>query len=226
MPSLLSVTCIIPTANRRAYVPHAIAQFLRQDYADCDLLVLDDGAQSVEDLIPDDPRVRYVRDDQKRPIGAKRNRACELARGDVIIHWDDDDWNAPWRVRYQVEQLLARRADICGLDRVLFYDPAEDRGWEFVYAANATPWVYGATLCYTKAFWRRNPFPAIGVGEDSRFVWSSVSKKVVALEDQTFFVGIIHPGNTSPKHTRGTRWRPYPPDALRELMRSTQGERA
>jgi hypothetical protein len=141
------------------------------------------------------------------------------------VHWDDDDWNAPWRVEYQVDQLLANRADICGLDRVLFYDPAEDRGWEYVYPTNAMPWVYGATLCYTKAFWRRNPFPAIGVGEDSRFVWSAVTKKVVALEDPTFFVGIIHPGNTSPKQTRGTRWRPYPAAAIRELMRPTRERR-
>lgn len=223
--SLPAITCIMPTADRRAFVPTAISQFLRQDYGGSELIVLDDGAQSVEDLIPDDPRVRYVREARKSPIGVKRNRACELARGDVIVHWDDDDWNAPWRVRYQVEQLLERGADICGLDRVLFYDPAEDRGWEYVYANNAAPWVYGATLCYTKSFWRRNPFPAIGVGEDSRFVWSAVTKKVVALEDPTFFVGIIHPGNTSPKQKRGTRWRPYPPAALRELMRSWQEQR-
>jgi len=219
------VSCLMPTADRIPFVRQTVAQFLRQDYFDCELLVLDDGAQSVEDLIPDDPRVRYVREARKSPIGVKRNRACELARGDVIVHWDDDDWNAPWRVRYQVEQLLARGADICGLDRVLFYDPAEDRGWEYVYANNAAPWVYGATLCYTKSFWRRNPFPAIGVGEDSRFVWSAVTKKLVALEDPTFFIGIIHPGNTSPKQTRGTRWRPYPPAALRELMRSGQEQR-
>jgi hypothetical protein len=108
---------------------------------------------------------------------------------------------------------------------VLFYDPAEDRGWEYVYANSAVPWVYGATLCYTKAFWRRNPFPAISVGEDSRFVWSAVSKKVVPLADPTFFVGIIHSGNTSPKQTRGARWRSYPPAALRELMRAGQGQR-
>src|SRR6185295_2329841 len=131
------------------------------------------------------------------PIGVKRNRLCELARGDVIVHWDDDDWMASRRVRYQVERLLAGHADVCGLDRPLFYDPAEQRAWQYVYPAGAAPWVYGATLCYTKAFWQRSPFPAIGVGEDSRFVWANVSKRILALDDPTFFVGIVHPGNTS-----------------------------
>lgn len=210
----------MPTADRRLFTLQAVAHFLRQDYANRELIVLDDGAQSVEDVMPDDPRVRYVRDEHRRPIGAKRNRACELARGDVIVHWDDDDWNARRRVRYQVEQLMAARADVCGLNRVLFFDPAEGRGWEYVFASSATPWVYGATLCYTKAFWKRNPFPEIGIGEDSRFVWSSVSKKVLALEDPSFFVGIIHPGNTSLKQTRGSRWRPCPAAALREIMRA------
>src|SRR4051812_48025167 len=120
------VSCIMPTADRRHFVGRAIAQFQRQNYANSELLVLDDGGQWVEDLMPDDPRVRYVRADRRSPIGAKRNRACELARGDVIVHWDDDDWNAPWRVGYQVEQLLTRGADLCGLDRVLFYDAAQE----------------------------------------------------------------------------------------------------
>jgi len=34
------VSCIMPTANRRAFVPHAIRYFLRQDYAQRELVVL------------------------------------------------------------------------------------------------------------------------------------------------------------------------------------------
>jgi len=39
-------------------------------------------------------------------VGAKRNLACDLANGDIIVHWDDDDWMADWRLSYQVEQLM------------------------------------------------------------------------------------------------------------------------
>ena len=96
------VSCIMPTYNRRAFVPQAIRCFLRQDYPNCELLVIDDGTEPVADCVPESENIRYVRLDQKMTIGAKRNLACEQARGEFIVHWDDDDWYPPWRVRMQV----------------------------------------------------------------------------------------------------------------------------
>jgi glycosyltransferase involved in cell wall biosynthesis len=212
------VSCLMPTANRRAFVPRAIAQFLAQDYASRELLVVDDGEDRVADLVPADPRVRYVALARRTVLGAKRNLACEAARGEILVHWDDDDWSASWRVRYQVEQLVGAGGDVCGLDRVRFYDPAAGQAWEYSYPRGGSPWVYGATLAYTRAFWRRNPFPAIGVGEDSRFVWAPVPKRLVVLDDASWFVATVHGSNTSRKQTRGQRWRTYPVAAIEALI--------
>ena len=52
----------------------------------------------------------------------------------------------------------------------------------------------------------------------SRFVWANVNKHVLSLDDPTFFVGIIHSGNTSRKQTHGSRWHSYPAASIRELM--------
>src|SRR2546428_3083894 len=163
----------MPTVDRRRFVPRAIDYFLRQDYSHRELVVVDDGTDAVADLIPADDRIRYVRLATKKNVGAKRNLACEHARGDIIVHWDDDDWMSPHRLSYQIGYLLRQRLDLCGLDSVLFFDPAAARAWEYVYPGGARPWVYGATLCYRKELWRRAPFPEVAVGEDSRFVWSS-----------------------------------------------------
>ncbi len=219
MASPLLVSCLMPTADRRPFVPRAIARFLAQDYADSELLVVDDGSDPVRDLVPDDPRVRYVALERRLVLGAKRNLACEEARGEVIVHWDDDDWSASWRLRYQIEELLAARADVAGLNRVRFLDLAASAAWEYEYPASGAPWVYGATLIYTKAFWRRNPFPPLGVGEDSRFVWANVPKRIHAHADPRFFVGTVHAANTSRKDTRGHRWRRYSVETLHALMR-------
>jgi glycosyltransferase involved in cell wall biosynthesis len=208
----------MPTANRRAFVPRAIAQFLAQDYTNSELLIVDDGSDHVRDLVPDHPRVRYQPLERRLVLGAKRNLACEQARGDLIVHWDDDDWSASWRLGYQIEQLAAAGADLAGLNRVLFHDPAANEAWEYDYPPGGAPWVYGATLIYTKAFWRRNPFPPLSVGEDSRFVWANVPKRIQAHEDRRFFVGTVHIANTSRKDTRGHRWRRFPTDALHRLM--------
>ena len=220
------VSCLMPTTDRRAFVPRAIAQFLAQDYPNRELLIVDDGTDRIEDLVPDDPRVRYIGLEHRLVLGAKRNVACEQARGELIVHWDDDDWAASWRLRYQVEQLTAAGADLGGLNRVLFYDPAAGEAWEYEYSRAGAPWVYGATLIYTKAFWRRNPFPLLNVGEDSRFVWANVPKRVLAHDDHRFFVATVHTANTSRKDTRGYRWRRLPVAALHDVMRSEdRGER-
>lgn len=86
------VSCIMPTANRRAFVPAAIEMFLRQTYADKELIIVDDGEDSVADLIPAGPSVRYLRESRRISVGDKRNLACDAARSEVVLHWDDDDW--------------------------------------------------------------------------------------------------------------------------------------
>lgn len=212
------VTCVLPTSDRRRFVPHAIDCFLRQDYPAIELLVLDDGVDAIGDLMPGDSRIRYVRREQRLAIGPKRNVMAELATGDIVVHWDDDDWSAPWRVSYEVSALQNHGAELCGLSRVYFYEPAADAAWEYRYPDGMRPWVYGATLCYWKSFWRQNPFPEIHVGEDTRFVWSDKVRRLLALDDTRFFIGTIHPSNTSPKRTSDPRWRSRPVSELRGAL--------
>jgi glycosyltransferase involved in cell wall biosynthesis len=209
------VSCIMPTADRRGFVVQAVECFRRQDYSPRELIVVDDGHDPVGDLVEGEPGVRYLRLERRRSLGAKRNLACEAARGAVIAHWDDDDWSADWRLRYQVERLLAEGADVCGLRRLLFYDQDAGKAWRYSYPATVTrPWVAGGTLCYLRTLWQRNRFADVRVGEDSRFVWSGVPQKVVALEDESFYVARIHSANTSRKRLRGQRWRPVPVDLV------------
>ena len=212
------VSCIMPTSGRRGLVPAAIRYFLRQEYANRELIVIDDGPDAIADLVPPDPRIRYVRLEATHALGAKRNLACQEAHGEFIVHWDDDDWMAGWRLDYQVASLLRTEADICGLATVLYYDAIYRRSWQYVYPKDSRPWALGGTLCYTKAFWTTNPFPETDIGEDNRFLWSTLPKSIVALEDPTFYVGLIHGSNTSPKHPRPPLWYPYPTETIRNLM--------
>jgi glycosyltransferase involved in cell wall biosynthesis len=218
IPGTPLVTCVMPTCDRRRFVPHAIDCFLQQDYPHLELLIADDGRDAVADLVPARSSIRYLRMDRSARIGGKRNAVCAEARGDIIVHWDDDDWSAPWRVSYSVRTLLESGADICGLDRVLFYEAGIDRAWEYVYPSGCRPWVHGATLAYRTSFWRAHPFPDIHVGEDTRFVWSDGNPSVRALEHHTFFVGTIHGGNTSPKQTGDHRWRAWPVADARSVI--------
>ena len=74
------VSCIMPTYNRRRFVPGAIRSFLRQDFPNKELVILDDGTDPVADLMPDDPQVHYVRLSQRTTVGAKRNLCLRAGR--------------------------------------------------------------------------------------------------------------------------------------------------
>lgn len=212
------VSCIMPTYNRRWFVPQAIRCFLRQDYSNLELLIVDDGTDPIADCVPESDRIRYIRLDQKLTIGAKRNFACEQSRGEFIVHWDDDDWYPSRRVSAQVSALRDRGSDLCGTSRVSYYDPVTDQAWEYRYAASSVPWVAGNTLAYRKTFWERNKFPDIQVGEDSRFVWSAASKTICDLSDPALCVAMVHSGNTSRKETGGAYWHTQPGETVRLLL--------
>jgi glycosyltransferase involved in cell wall biosynthesis len=211
------VSCIMPTANRRRFVRHAIEHFLTQDYGDAELIILDDGEDAVGDLVPSHPALRYVRTPRHRSLGAKRNAGCEAARADIIMHWDDDDWYASHRIRLQAEALCDSQADICGIDRVLFFDPRVPAAWEYYYPTRGAPWLYGASLCYRREYWRAHPFLDITVGEDACFVAAARSDRSCALPDNRFFVALVHAANTSAKQVRDPRWRPRPVETIRAI---------
>lgn len=211
-------SCIMPTADRRALVPQAIRHFLRQDYLNRELIILDDGKDCVADLVPKDDRIRYLRLDRRLSMGVKHNLACEMALGEVIVHWDDDDWISSSRISYQVKELRAQPVEtICGLARILFYDPRTQHAWEYRYPGGR-PWVIGSTFCYYKRFSERNHFPDMNEGADTTFVWNLHDVNVHAHPDHTFYVGTVHSGNTSPKRTESPGWRPLPSGEVRRLM--------
>lgn len=212
------VSGIMPTYNRRGFVPQAIRCFLGQDYPNLELVIVDDGSDSIADCVPENTRIRYIRLDQKLTVGEKRNLACAHAHGEFIVHWDDDDWYPSWRVRAQLRALLDRGADLCGSSRLFYYEAATDRAWEYKYAAAGTAWVGGNTLAYRKSLWERKKFRDMQVGEDCRFVWDSGNEKICDLANPALCVATVHPGNTSRKETDGVFWHSEPSTRVHALL--------
>lgn len=212
------VSCIMPTANRRAFVPHAIADFLRQDHAERELVILDDGEDPVGDLISADPRIRYLRETRRRTTGAKRNACVEAAAGEVIVHWDDDDWYAPDRIRRQLAALEAAQADLCGMESLLFFDPAGGEAWLYRYPGRDPAWVCGVSMMYRRDLWRRNAFPNLQVGEDSHFIWNARGLRAVRMGETRLIAAMVHAANTSPRRTEGSCWSPRPIGEVQSLL--------
>jgi len=195
----------MPTANRRDFIPRAVASFLRQDYPDKELIVVDDGSDPIFDILPTDDRIKYIRLAARNSVGTKRNLGCQAARGEIIAHFDDDDWSAPGRLTYQAAELEREHAQVVGLQTLLFYDTIHRRAYEYRYTQPRF-WLSGSSLCYRKSFWASHPFPDRDVGEDAHFVWSGRGEKMLALAEHTFHVGVIHGKNVSPKLTNQKSW--------------------
>ena len=212
------VSCIMPTYNRRKFVPHAIRYFLRQQYEKKELIIIDDGTDAVGDLIPDNPTIKYFRLDTKLTLGAKLNMACAYAKGDIIANWDDDDWYAERRLKYQVEELLRSATDVCGLNKLLYYDLELKNAYQYIYPSEERVWLLGSSLCYKKEFWATNKYADINVGMDALFVWCASADKVKAHTDHTIAVHTIHAENVSPKDTANAWWHPFPVDEIKELI--------
>jgi len=102
------VSCICPTYNRPPSHQHlleeAIESFLRQDYPNKELIVINDCPG--QELVCDAPGVRVVNVPERFPtLGEKRNAGVRLSRGELIAPWDDDDISLPWRLSLSVARL-------------------------------------------------------------------------------------------------------------------------
>lgn len=97
-PTLLPrVSIIIPTYNRAHYLPHTVESALRQDYANLEVLLLDnastDDTPGVAARYGQDSRFHYSRNETN--IGMVRNwrrGLYERARGEWFLLLSDDDY--------------------------------------------------------------------------------------------------------------------------------------
>lgn len=98
----MKISFITPTADRPEFLQGLYSLVKKQTHPDWEWLVYD---SSLHAQAFDDPRVVYMHDDSIVSIGEKRNRLIERASGDIIIHFDDDDYYAPHYGAYIIEQL-------------------------------------------------------------------------------------------------------------------------
>ena len=193
------MTCVCLTRNRREWLPQAIACFLAQDYVRRELLILADG-DDVRDLVPHDDRIRLVHLEGAPGVGAKRNLGCELARGEIIAHWDDDDFSEPGRLSDQVGRLSG--VAVTGYHSMRFTD-----GARWLQYRGAGDYALGTSLCYRRDWWAGHKFPCLQVGEDNAFVAEAAGAGQLATADGSEMMhATIHTGNTSPRILRGDNW--------------------
>lgn len=198
------MTCLCLTRNRRQWLPIAIQCFLNQNYLWRELLIIADG-QDVRDLVPDDDRIQLHHIDRAAEIGEKRNFGCSLATGELIAHWDDDDFSEPGRLDDQVRRLSESGKAVTGYRSMRFVRD-DGRAWQFTYPHGK---VLGTSLCFRRDWWEQNKFPAIHIQEDAEFVVKAWNQQQLddRPDDPGLMYATIHGNNTSPRDLQNACYR-------------------
>jgi Glycosyl transferase family 2 len=116
-----SVSLIIPTRERAAYLEYAIRTCTENPQPNLEILVLNNASTDHTDAIMQritDPRVRYVRNDTRLSMRDNFEKGISLARGDIMCFIGDDDGVFPNAVetalaifeKHQVDAVSAARA--------------------------------------------------------------------------------------------------------------------
>jgi glycosyltransferase involved in cell wall biosynthesis len=119
------VSVVIATYNMSEYLPLAVRSALDQTYQNIEVLIVDDGStddtRKVVQPLLDDPRVRYLFQENKGQAAAK-NHGIRESRGDYVAFLDADDMWAPEKLQLQIPLFLRTESVGVVYSRVLYID--------------------------------------------------------------------------------------------------------
>lgn len=85
------VSIVIPTFNRKRFLCDRIQEILNFKYTNWEVIIVNDGGESVADIIPDHPSFRLINLDQNsKTVSIPRNVGVSYAKGEFICPADDD----------------------------------------------------------------------------------------------------------------------------------------
>lgn len=191
------VSILTPTFNRRKFIPQYLRNIRRQDYkGPIEILIADDGHDKVEDLIPKNTIFRYIKMTEKKPIGYKRNLLCSEAKGEILIHMDDDDFYPSTRVSHAIEKLNKKEAYIVGCSQNYVYDKTSGVSQSVpvsLYHAVA------GTFAFYKEYFDKNQFDDYAeTGEEVSFT-HHFTNPLIQLDSIKTILVMCHSQNTHNK---------------------------
>lgn len=199
--NLPGVTIVTPTKDRLKFMEICAGCVESQCYPHDKLewIIIDDGKDTCEELVCHIPFARHILEMSGKTIAWKRNRGCELAKYDIIIHMDDDDIYPPNSILFRVSMMLRSKKDVAFCTTLPSYDIAN-----FISFVNVPPMklpqhmrISEATLCHTKKFWNDGKFPDdVQIAEGSRFL-KGREQYGIELSPQEIIVSLVHPRTTS-----------------------------
>jgi glycosyltransferase involved in cell wall biosynthesis len=211
------ISCIMPVRNRQEFIAGALACYRAQTWHRKELIIVDNSDEPIRRAVVDYvDRYEYVGPEPKT-VGWMRNRCCENAAGELIAHWDSDDWSHPNRLTEQYKLIIAQQAGLVGYRSMPFID--EDRREAWIYEGERN-FALGTSFFYSRTFWRAHKFGNLAVAEDGDLLQRVGGAVSVPAKDR--MVARIHGANTSPKRGiigEGQFWRAVDYEQVARIIR-------
>lgn len=126
----MNVSVICPTFNRQDRHKNLYKVFSHQTYENKELLVLDDSVEASPFFSElQDSRVKYYHLPMRAALGHKRDYLIEKAEGEVIAHFDDDDYYAPHYLSTMVPFL--KQSDFVKFSKWMAWRESDGSLWEW-----------------------------------------------------------------------------------------------
>ncbi len=211
------VSCICPTQDRRIFLRQSIGYFINAAN-ECgfpvELVIVDASENKNLDysLAYEDLGIRYYHAPELSKLtGSMHNRCCELAQGEIIIQWDDDDWQSPSRIHKQVKALNGDNV-FSSIEEPSLYKPAlaltsHYYGYHLAEkkAFRSRCWgaglgSLGSAFAFHRKVWEKVPFADVKIASDQIFFEACQKENVpiIDMQDPNYFVYIRHNQNVSP----------------------------
>jgi len=191
------ISCLMVTANRPQFCRRAVLCYNHQTYTNKELVVLDDGAVDLENVLADVPsrELTYVRlkADPRNVLGRLRNLALEQAEGTYAAQWDDDDWYHPSRLERQVAA-LEDGYDACTLAATLMHINTPQY-FDHPYAGFLSEGVPGTIMHVNDG---SVMYPEVVKGEDTTYLDAWRKRRYIELPASAMhlFIRCYHGANT------------------------------
>jgi hypothetical protein len=178
---LPTVSVITPTFNRKYLFDLAIRNFTNTDYptSKIEWIIVDDSeTENLQEVLPDLSNINYIKLDERKTIGEKRNIAVENSKNEIIVCMDDDDYYPPMSVKQRVASLLHLNKDLVGCTGlgILEVNKIISAVSNSSYVDDYSKRFYESTLAFKRSFWLENKFSETNIYESENMIKNNLNR--------------------------------------------------
>ena len=190
------ISCLCITKNSEELVKLSIDCFNKQLYPNKELIVVYEDNNKYIDVIVETNQqeniIFYKVDtNPKKTLGELRNISINIAKGEYIAQWDDDDWHSPLRLWEQFYYIKKSNKFGSILKSWLVFDQRNN----LLYERKRTDLVgWEGTLLFKKSE-IKNLYQNLAKGEDTGFV-KQIESQIYPIYYPELYIYRVHYNNT------------------------------